>query len=104
MKNPPKVKIYKNQKSKYTKFNQRRKRKIRDLSSSSIHFVRERDPVGVKTNKIGTYKGGRRLKAAAPLSLTNCSDWCLSLVFVPFDSFWLPGANHKITFGDLELT
>ena len=39
--------------------------KIRDLSSGSINFERERDPVGEKTTKIGaaafgrrTYKGG----------------------------------------------
>ena len=31
-----------------------------DLSSSLINFVRSRDPVGEKTTKIGTYKGGRR--------------------------------------------
>ena len=28
----------------------------------------------------------------------NCSDWCLSLVFFPFNRFWLAGANQKITF------
>ena len=28
----------------------------------------------------------------------NCSDWCLSLVFSPFNPFWLAGANQKITF------
>ena len=36
------------------------KEKIRDLSSSLINFEREKDPVGEKTTKIGTYKGGRR--------------------------------------------
>ena len=43
------------------------KEQIRDLSSGSIHFERERDPVGEKPTKIGSYKGGRRPKAAAPI-------------------------------------
>ena len=30
-----------------------------DLSSSLINFVRSKEPVGEKTTKIGTYKGGR---------------------------------------------
>ena len=42
------------------------KEKMRDLSSNQINFERERDPVGEKTTKIGTHKGGRRAKRAAP--------------------------------------
>ena len=39
---------------------------INDLSSSLINFVRSRDPVGEKTTKIGTYKGGRCALARRP--------------------------------------
>ena len=39
---------------------------MRDLSSNQINFERERDPVGEKTTKIGTHKGGRP-EAAAPI-------------------------------------
>ena len=63
-----------------------------DLSSSSKNFGSEK-----------TYKGGRGAEGAPPpfvgFSAThNCSDWCLSLVFFPFNPFWLAGANQKITF------
>ena len=37
------------------------------------------------------------------LSLTNCSDWCLSLVFVPFNPFWLAGALKNYILGTLDL-
>ena len=37
-----------------------------DLRSTLIKFVRSRDPVGEKTTKIGTYKGGRRALACLP--------------------------------------
>ena len=61
-----------------------------ELSRRSKNFERD------------TYKGGRGALAPRPplqvFSLTNCSDWCLSLVFLPFNPFWLAEANHKITF------
>ena len=37
------------------------------------------------------------------LSLTNCSDWCLSLVFFPFNPFWLAGALKNYILGTLDL-
>ena len=43
-----------------------------DLSSSLINFVRSRDPVGEKTTKIGTCKGGRPKVAAPILDLFWC--------------------------------
>ena len=58
---------------------------MRDLSSSSIYFERERDPVGEKTTKIGTYKGGRRPlsvrrpQAAAPILVVFSPTGSLSL-------------------------
>ena len=36
------------------------KEKIKGLSTSLIKFERKRDPVGEKTTKIGSHKGGRR--------------------------------------------
>ena len=68
------------------------KEKYETLSSSSKNFGSKK-----KHTKWG---GGRR---PPPLfvcfsATQNCSDWCLSLVFVPFNPFWLAGANHKITF------
>ena len=64
--------------------------KYETLSRCSKNFERD------------TYKGGRGVLAPRPplqvFSLTNCSDSCLSLVFFPFNPFWLAGANQKITF------
>ena len=37
------------------------KGKIRDLSSSLINIERQKDPVGEKSTKIGSHKGGRPL-------------------------------------------
>ena len=54
------------------------------LKHQSEQFVREI-----------TYKGGRRPSAAAPLCRClsqNSSNCCLSLVFFPFNPFWLAQA------------
>ena len=50
-----------------------------DLGSGLINFVCSRDPVGEKTTKIGTYKGGRRPKAAAPILVVFSPTGSLSL-------------------------
>ena len=49
------------------------------------------------------YKGGRDVLAPRPLcsfsATQNCSDWCLSLVFVGFNLLilcWLAGANDEV--------
>ena len=67
------------------------KEKMRDLSSNQINFERERDPVGEKTTKQGTHKGGaarearrpplwvRRLEAAAPTLMVFSPTGSLSL-------------------------
>ena len=68
------------------------RKKYETLSSSSKNFWSQK-----------TYKGsGGRRPPPPPLyvfsATQNCSDWCLSLVFLPFNPFWLAGAKHKITF------
>ena len=57
--------------TKIWKINSAVKEKIRDLSSSSKNFERD------------TYKGAKAPRPPLQVfSLTNCSDWCLNLVFV----------------------
>ena len=66
-----------------------------DLSRRSKNFERD------------TYKGGRGALAPRPplqvFSLTNCSDWCLSLVFFPFNPFWLAEALKNYILWTLDL-
>ena len=72
------------------------RKKYETLSSSSKNFGSQK-----------TYKGGRRPKAATPFvcfsATQNCSDWCLSLVFFPFNPFWLAGAPNNYILGTLDL-
>ena len=37
------------------------------------------------------------------LATTNCSDWCLSLVFFPFNPFWLAEALKNYILWTLDL-
>ena len=54
-----------------------------------------------------TYTGGRGALAPSPplwvFSLTNCSDWCLSLVSFPFNPFWLAEALKNYILWTLDL-
>ena len=71
------------------------RRKYETLSSSSKNFGSE------QTSKRNTKGGGPPLCSLFFVGFPatrNCSDWCSSLVFSPFNPFWLAGANQKITF------
>ena len=72
------------------------KERIRDLSTS--------------LNNLGSLKNIQRMRrpsAPAPLWMffgsQNSSDWCLSLVFFPFNPFGLAGALKNYILGALDL-